>query len=109
MLDLNKPLENIDYEILQTPENKDGEVDYSLVLFKIHKTPWKEFIVLASNIKLDGRKNTMSFSYHASDTTGELAEVTDELSHFVAAVMEDIIRTQLANGGIEFDGQDSNN
>lgn len=109
MLNLDKPLEGVDYEILQAPPSEDGKPDYSIVLFKILSKQWKGFIVLASGVKLDGINNKLSFSYHATDLNGQLVASTEQLSTFVAEVMEDIIRTQIANGGIEFHGQDTGN
>lgn len=100
MIDIDKVCEGIDYKII-SHQTIDGAW-----LVEILRGPYKNYTIFYNDIEINGTTGTMSFAYIAVDE--HQYERRDHLiDRYAGDILEDIIRTQIANGGIEFYGKDS--
>jgi len=104
MIDINKVSEGIDYTIISSPIDNHSDAWFVSVL----RGDFAGYSIAFNHVKIDGKTGTMSFTYVAVDANDN--EVRSEtLDDFSGMVLEDIIKTEIANGGIEFYGADSDN
>lgn len=107
MINLDKPIAGVDYQEIPLEIPDSDQEQGTMMMFEIGKTPWYGFVVVVSNIKINGKTQTMEFAYHATDNMGQLTNATPQLNDFVGQIVEQLIRAKIDTGEIEFNGQDS--
>lgn len=105
MIDLNKPCEGIDYVIVPL-DGTDNEQAWQVV---IQTGQFKDTAMLFTNIEYSGAKNQLKFRLDAVRVDGSDVIIDESMQDYSFSVLEDIIKTGLANGSIVIDDKDSNN
>ncbi len=105
MIDLNKPLDGVDYRVISL-KHPNEEDFWQVVLLKGEHQDKK---LVFTNIEFDGKNNTLKFSLDVVDEDGVLEKATLELEDLAFKILQDIIKSGLVDGSVVFDDQDSSN
>jgi hypothetical protein len=105
MIDLNKPLDGVDYRVISL-KHPNEEDFWQVVLLKGEHQNKK---LVFTNIEFDGKNNTLKFSLDVVDEDGVLEKATLELEDLAFKILQDIIKSGLVDGSVVFDDQDSSN
>lgn len=104
MINLSKPCEGLDYEIQPVPEI-DNEQAWCVA---IKTGPYKGIMMILHHIEYNGKMQKLAFQIDAIDADGTLVVVDEGLSDYTFEVLQDIIKTGIANGSVTIDDKDSN-
>lgn len=105
MIDLNKPLDKVDYRVI--PLQVEGEQEYWQVL--LLKGDYQDKKLVFTNIEYDGNNNTLKFLLDVVDKDDVWEKATPELEDLAFTILQDIIKSGLVDGSVVFDDQDSSN
>jgi hypothetical protein len=105
MIDLNKPLDGVDYRVISL-KHPNEEDFWQVVLLKGEHQDKK---LVFTNIEYDGKNNTLKFLLDVVDEDGVLEKATPELEDLAFKILQDIIKSGLVDGSVVFDDQDSSN
>jgi len=106
MIDLNKPLEDIDYKVVTYQDPDYGDAWYVEVL---RDSNYAGVALAYEDIQYDGRHEQLSFIIVAADADGHEIELDSELEDLAANILTDMINNLIARGGAVFSDKDSNN
>lgn len=103
MIDINKPSEGVDYIIKPLPE-----VDNSQAwIVEVKTGPFKGYDLLFTHMHYNGKTKSLRFQLDAVNQ--DESKVTPELEDYGFQILQDIIKTGLANGSVVLNDKDSNN
>lgn len=104
-LDLDKPNEHIDYQLVPSFENEDQTWDV-----KILRDPFGGTTIRFGNIALDGETQELKFNFDVIETLDESVCNVDntELQEFAADVLQDILVAAINDGTLKTKEQDGN-
>lgn len=103
MINVNKPSEGLDYVIKPIPEITNDQA----WLVEVKTGPYKGYQLVFTRIEYNGKTGTIRFQL---DTLSEEeVEITTELEDFAFEILQDVIKTGLANGSVVLNDKDSNN
>ena len=105
MIDLNKPLDEVDYRVISL-KTADEDDFWQVVLLKGEHQDKK---LVFTDIEFDGRNGTLKFLLDVVDEDGVLEKATPELEDLAFNILQDIIKSGLVDGSVVFDDQDSSN
>ena len=105
MIDLNKPLEEVDYNVIPIKIIEDENAWQVELLRGDHKNKKLVF----TNIKYDGKKRSLKFLLNVVINGETLEKPTKDLEDFAFKILEDIINNGIADGSVVFNDQDSSN
>ena len=113
MIDLNKPLEGLDYEVTRVP----GHDNEQAWMVKVLRGSFKDVLIGFTNVMYDGISNNLKFKYSAAvvmddsaDTNVYMMDTADpQLEDYAFEVLQDIIKNGIANGSVVFDDKDTTN
>lgn len=104
MIDLDKPCEGLDYEILPF-EVADNEQAW---VVKVLRGTFANTMLGFTAIEFDGKSNRLKFRLDAI-RDDDLDVTGDDLQDHAFNILQDIIRNGIANGSIVFDDKDTSN
>lgn len=104
MININTPLDQVDYKIVPIKTIEDDNAWQVLILRGEHKDKHLVF----TNIEYSGRKNSLRFLLDVV-VNDKLEKASAELENFAFNILNDIIKNGLVNGSVVFDDQDSSN
>lgn len=104
-LDLDKPNEHIDYQLVPSFEGETQTWDV-----KILRAPFNESVIRFENIQLDGETQELKFNFQVIDTLDESVTNTDnvELQTFAADVLQDILVAAINDGTLKTEESNGN-
>lgn len=105
MIDLNKPLEEVDYKVTSLDVIPDDNAWQVELLTGEHKGKRLVF----TNIDYDGKKQTLRFMLDVVDMDNNFEKASPELEDYGFAILEDIIKHGIADGSIVLNDKDSSN
>ena len=105
MIDLNKPLNEVDYRVISLKTAGQDDFWQVVLLTGDHKDKKLVF----TNIEYNGNNNTLKFLLDVVDEDGVLEKATPDLEDLAFKILQDIIKSGLVDGSVVFDDQDSSN
>jgi len=105
MIDLNKPCEGVDYVIVPFTEVENDQA-WQVV---IQTGEFKDTAMLFTHIEYSGPHNQLKFRLDAVNVDGTEVKITESMQNYSFKVLEDIVRTGLANGSIVIDDKNTDN
>lgn len=111
MIDVNKPSEGIDYNIIGVDGDSDAaEKGWAVIIIS---GPYRGMWVMYKDLICDGVASRISYSYMYAQTEDDLPNVPEntppDFDEFVFQVVQDIIRNGIANGDVVLYDQNTNN
>jgi hypothetical protein len=111
VIDLNKPLEGLDYEVNRVP----GHDNEQAWMVRILRGEFKDVLMGFTNVEYNGTSNSLRFKYSAAmvlndsaDTNVYVLDTSDiKLQDLAFDVLQDVIKNGIANGSIVFDDKDT--
>ena len=105
MINLNKPLEKVDYTV--TP--LEFVHDDSAWQVQLLTGDYKGKNLVFTNIEYNGSNQTLRFLLDVLDVDNNLEPATSDLEDYAFEILEDIIKKGIADGSILLNDQDSSN
>lgn len=104
-LDLDKPNEHIDYQLVPSFEGESQTWDV-----KILRAPFEGSVIRFENIALNGETQELNFNFHVIETLDESVANTDnvELQVFAGDVLQDILVAAINDGSLKTKENDGN-
>jgi ubiquinone biosynthesis protein UbiJ len=104
-LDLDKPNEHIDYQLVPSFEGETQTWDV-----KILRSPFDGTVIRCENIALDGETQELKFNFQVVETLDESVSNTDnvELQTFAGDVLQDILVAAINDGTLKTKENDGN-
>jgi hypothetical protein len=105
MINLNKPLEQVDYNVI--PHDMiDNENAWQVQLLT---GDYKGKSLVFTGIEYNGSNQTLRFLLDVLDVDNNLEPATSDLEDYAFEILEDIIKKGIADGSILLNDQDSSN
>ena len=105
MIDLEKPLEGVDYTI-EPLEGLDNEQAWKVV---VRKGLYKDKTLIYNQIQYNGKTQRIKYQLHVINESNELEQMTPEIDDYAFNILVDIIKTGITNGSVVLDDKDSDN
>lgn len=105
MIDLDKPLEGVDY-IIEPIDMVDNEQAWKA---KVRTGPFRGLSLIYTKMQYDGKASRLKYVLDVLDKDLNRVGVDQALDDYAFNVIVDIIKTGIANGSVVFDDKDSNN
>jgi hypothetical protein len=105
MIDLNKPLELVDYTVTPLEFVHDENAWQVKLLTGDHKGKNLVF----TGIEYDGNKQTLRFLLDVLDLDNNLEPTSADLEDYAFEILQDIIKKGIADGSIILNDKDSSN
>lgn len=105
MIDLAKPLDQVDYKVIPLVDIPDEDAWQVELL----RGEYKGKKMVFTSIEYDGKKQTIRFLFDVinADDTPEI--LTPELEDYGFAILHDIIKKGIADGSVVLNDQNTNN
>lgn len=104
MIDLTKPLDQLDYKVVPINAIQESNAWQVVVLRGDHKD--KNFVF--TDIEYNGKTNNLRFSLDVVKN-GNFEQTTPELEDLAFNILEDVIKRGIVDGSVLFDDKDSSN
>lgn len=105
MINLNKPLEDVDYKVIPIDIIPDENAWQVELLAGEHKDKKLVF----TKIEYDGDKQTLRFMLDVVDADNNFEKASPALEDYSFLILQDIIKNGIADGSILINDQDSSN
>jgi len=104
-LDLDKPNEHIDYQLVPSFEDETQTWDVKLL-----RAPFEDSVIRFANIALDGESQELKFNFDVIETLDSSVVNVDniELQTFAADILQDILVAAINTGTLKTKDQDGN-
>ena len=104
MIDLNKPCEGIDYQIIPF-DKADNEQAWQVLMLR---GPYANYNLIFTGIEYNGKTQQLKFRL---DTVynNELLEADEDLQNYSFDLLTDIIRNGIVNGSLVLDDKNTDN
>ena len=102
MINLDKVCEGIHYTIIDVADGDPSQV----WLVRILEGEFKDIVMRIDEVRIDGKHGTLQYRVDSMKDNKEIDQ-TEQLLDFSGDIIEDILRTQISNGSMVIDGQDS--
>jgi len=105
MINMEKPCEGIHY-VLHKMDGVDNDQAWEI---ELREGKYKGTIVAFGNVKFDGINNKLAFQLSIRETPiDDLSAKDPEFEDYAGIILEDLIKTNLANGTLVY-GENENN
>ena len=97
-LNLDKPSENIDYTL--EPAIVEGADTWNV---NLKRAPYDNITIRYNNVRIDGEKQSISFTFDVVDTQDPIVYNTDntQLQSFAGEVLGDILDSAIQTGSLQ--------
>ena len=104
MIDLNKPCEGIDYEIVPF-DKADHEQAWQVLMLR---GPYAHYNLVFTEIEYNGKINSLRFKLDAIHND-ELIETDKQLQDYSFDLLTDILKNGIADGSLMFNDKNTDN
>lgn len=105
MIDLDKPLDQLDYKIVPLTIVENEHAWQVQVL----TGEYKDINLVFTHIEINGKQGNLKFSLDAVDNENQWVEVTPDLQDFAFDILQDIVKKGLLDGSVVIYDKDSDN